>query len=159
MSMTRRPAVSVTPEISDGLWTLFAHWHGREVGYLYAVYIDRRLCLQDFKIEERLRLSWPPCLAFLALLGVQRRTRSFRGQGVGSLLMETLIALAGPRGVREVWGSVTQHDIDETPFLLSWYERLGFAVRAPDGECIGNAVKKITMVLVPQLQDSGAAGS
>lgn len=124
-----------------------AMWQGHRVGHAWCtVGDDGRMALADLKLET-VHLRRPVAHSPLILLGVTCRTRDFRGQGVGRMLMQRVLSEARAMGIREVWGSVTQEDIDGTPYLLEWYRRLGFTVMAPDGECIGSAVKRIMVRL------------
>lgn len=45
--------------------------------------------------------------------------------------------------ISEVFGSVTQSDLEVSSWLLEWYRRKGFEVCLPDDRCIGNAVHMV----------------
>ena len=79
---------------------------GRRVGYLWCLRDGDRLKLADLRIDED----------------------KFRHQGYGSGLLRFVLDRANALGIQEVWGVVTADDVRNTPYLLTWYERLGFAV-------------------------------
>ncbi len=55
---------------------------------------------------------------------------NYRGLGLGSGLLRELISLAGDYRAGTIRGIVRQADLEERPFLLSWYRRHGFTVEA-----------------------------
>lgn len=59
-------------------------------------------------------------------------TPAYRGRGLGSLPLGQIVTWGETAGVSEVWGGIVQKGTDETPFLLEWYDRHGFA----GGECL-----------------------
>jgi len=119
-------------------------WRGRCVGHATCTCAGPRWKLCDLKVEEGIQLSWPLPFRVLAWLGLSRRQRKLRGQGIGTRLLERVLAEADAAGVDELWGAVVPVDLERWPGLLAWYERHGFTVSEPDGECLEHAVKKIT---------------
>lgn len=58
--------------------------------------------------------------------------KKYRGSGLGTMLLDRIMSWAGTSGVTKIWGGIVQKDIDESPFLLEWYQRHGFTVEAPE---------------------------
>lgn len=102
------------------------------IGYARGEREGDRLRLLDFKVEK----SAPPGTDF-------PQGTPLRGRGIGTALLTRLLQEADAAGLREIWGNVTQNDIDETPHLLAIYEKHSFSVQEPDGECESNPAKKI----------------
>lgn len=121
-----------------------ALWCRRCVGYARCSISQNRLEIADMKVDNNHPIPWPIFHVFLIRMGFKVRRRSFRNKGIGSLLLRRVLAEADAMGIEEVWGSVTEDDIAQSPFLLAWYERRGFTVIEPDVECIKTAFRKIT---------------
>ena len=55
--------------------------------------------------------------------------------GIGTALVRAGIALAQRRGgAQKLYGFVTKDDAEDSPFLPSWYAKLGFTVREGQGD-------------------------
>ncbi len=52
---------------------------------------------------------------------------AYRNRGLGTLLLQALIALARNRGVATIHGLVRRQDLAAQPHLLRWYRENGFA--------------------------------
>lgn len=61
-------------------------------------------------------------------LGTKRRRHSYRGRGLGKVLAREVLAHAQKKGVKRISGWVPKNDLDATPWLLTWYENLGFTI-------------------------------
>jgi len=107
------------------LWTLELLEHGKRLGRIIAVRDGARLLLSDIRLENP----------------------KHKHQGIGSRLLNEFLTKAQKSGINEVWGSVTQDDIQKTSYLLDWYQRRGFSVLEPDDKCVKPAVRKIMMKL------------
>ena len=57
-----------------------------------------------------------------------QRVPEFRGDKLGSNLVERMLADLRARGCRLVIGRLRQDDLETNPRLLSWYQKLGFEV-------------------------------
>ena len=145
--MAKRISEGVHIEFStDGdLWDVDAQWHDRQVGYARCTRTAGRLMLGELRVKDNLPVPWPFLDCLRLLLGIPCRRLDFRKQGIGSRLLERILAEAARAGVTEILGSVTQEDIDKTPALLDWYARHGFTVEEPVAACITTAVRKITL--------------
>lgn len=139
----------VTVEVLRDEWSLIinAEYRHATVGHAWCGIKENRLCIGDLKVEDQAQIPWSVGNNVLVFFGVMPKKWNFRNCGIGKLLMERLFLEAHAAGIREIWGSVTQKDIDRTPHLLEWYQRLGFTVGDADAECIHNAVRKIVMQL------------
>ncbi len=56
----------------------------------------------------------------------------FRRRGLGDILLSRIVSWAQIAGIEEVWGGIVLEDINESPFLLDWYQRRGFKVEFPE---------------------------
>ncbi|HRZ13565.1 MAG TPA: GNAT family N-acetyltransferase [Kiritimatiellia bacterium] len=111
---------------TDGdVWRFDLIRRGKRLGWLFAVRKDERLLLSDIVLENS----------------------KYKGRGIGRRLLDAFLKTAQESGITEIWGSVTQDDIEQTPYLLDWYARLGFTISDPDEECVHTAAKKIVMKL------------
>ena len=130
--------IKVWPE--EDVLDLEAMLGGRRVGHAWCSLQDRRLRIGDIGVDDG--LGHTECCPGDAVVPPGP---SFRGKGIGNLILERLLTEAAALGVVEVWGVVVQDDLDRAPFLLRWYERHGFTISEPDEECRDlEATKKIS---------------
>lgn len=106
-----------------------------------------RLEIDDFKIDDDAFVSYPFANNFLVGLFGSYKKLNFRGLGIGSRLLAAFISEARKLGIREIWGSVQDGDVMQTPHLLDFYQKHGFSITEPDAECKGHAKWKIVMRL------------
>lgn len=99
---------------------LTATCNGRQIGYLRTSRNRDRLRIDDFHVNE-----------------------DHRRHGIGHELLVRLLSEAKHGGIQEVWGSIVDRDLSESPFLLDFYQRHNFELREPDAECLPHATKKI----------------
>uniref|UniRef100_UPI0040572A67 hypothetical protein n=1 Tax=Candidatus Electronema sp. TaxID=2698783 RepID=UPI0040572A67 len=99
--------------------------------------------IKDLLVEEEIRIPTPISWFFFLPSKMRYKSISFRGQRWGAVLLDRLLHEADAADIHTVWGSVTQDDVQRTPYLLEWYSRRGFSVEKPDDECVGTAVAKI----------------
>lgn len=121
---------------------LTAWAHERKVGYLRTLRDGDRLQIADLQVCAAVPLPWPFFHTLLCHVLAPRR-RSYRGRGIGSQLLATLVRIADESQVREVWGFITRADLHVSPFLPDWYGRYGFRILEPDRECLDDAAHKI----------------
>ena len=112
-------------ETGDHLWTINVLINGRQYTTLTAVRNGLRLLISDLVLESE----------------------HLKHRGIGSQILDMLIAKARSEGIADIYGSVTQDDIENTPYLIDWYQRHGFVLTEPDQECIPGAKKKIVLTL------------
>lgn len=136
--------IKITFGIDDIFWNVRALWRGTEIGKIDCDREGNRLKISDIQLEEKHYPHLSPLRKFLCNIGVCSRTINFRGNCIGSHMLDCLFAEARKAGIEEIWGFLIQGDIDKTPRLLAWYTRHGFTVSEPDSECEKRAVKKIT---------------
>lgn len=127
----------------DGDFDVEARLDGIRIGYARCNTDGDCLLLTDIRVDEEVPRKWPVLPGLLGLLAGTRRPWRPRGLGIGRQLLTRLLQEADARGMREIWGSVMQADIDAWPDLLAWYQRHGFLVMAPDADCLPGAAKKI----------------
>jgi GNAT superfamily N-acetyltransferase len=78
------------------------------------------------------------CAAFVTESAAQRflrrllrrsaPTADYRHRGIGSVLLDLVIATARRHGVSRIDGMVVEKDVAANPALLDWYRRHGFSV-------------------------------
>lgn len=89
----------------------------------------------------------PHLLAVLWRLLVQPKPIDYRQRGLGTHLLQFAIARARQRGIKRIYGSLTQEDINNNPNLVKWYQKHGFQILPPSAENIETAVYGISMDL------------
>ena len=134
----------------DCPWIFDAKWRGLRVGYARCILENDRLLIGDFLVKDSQCVPWRFLDKLRCLLHIRCPQRNFRGHGIGSKLIDTVISQAQRSSVSEIWGSLTADDIKNTEHLLSFYRRRGFTIRDPDGECLEIATKKIALALSPK---------
>jgi len=72
---------------------------------------------------------------------------NYRGRGLGTALLGLAVTSAKGKGVKHIYGSIVQKDINKTPNIVEFYERRGFKKVAHYPGCLANAVAYICMVL------------
>jgi len=84
------------------------------------------MTLADLIIFDRSsqRPLWARLLPFL-----KWNPPNFRQRGLGSAMLQYIIAKAEKLKVDAISGFVTSDDLQETPYLLKFYEKHGFTVR------------------------------
>jgi GNAT superfamily N-acetyltransferase len=111
------------------------------VGKLTAVIQENnQVLLSDVEVEAAVMTRWFPFRRLIAKWYPSIGTTNYRRRGIGTLLLKSLLTWCSENGVSEVFGTVVQKDLVNTPVLLGWYTRHGFEIRPPDGRCFGNAV-------------------
>jgi GNAT superfamily N-acetyltransferase len=111
------------------------------VGKITAVIQENnQVLLSDVEVEAAVMTRWFPFRRLIAKWYPSIGTTNYRRRGIGTLLLKSLLTWCSENGVSEVFGTVVQKDLVNTPVLLDWYARHGFEIRPPDGRCIGNAI-------------------
>lgn len=111
------------------------------VGKLTAVIQENnQVLLSDVEVEAAVMARWFPLRRLFAKWYPSIGTTNYRQRGIGTLLLESLLTWCSENGVSEVFGTVVQEDLVNTPVLLGWYARHEFEILPPDDRCIGNAV-------------------
>lgn len=139
--------VVITLHGDPDMWSLVAEWHGSRVGYACCLADARQLQLRDIRVENRCMRAWPYLNGLLHAIGLSRKPVDFRGEGLGSRLLERVVVEARARGMHEVCGYVTTSDLEVTPGLLDWYRRHGFEILEPAGGERVPVAKRIRRVL------------
>jgi hypothetical protein len=97
--------------------------YGKLNGVLFE---DRTLLLGNILITER-----PPRPIGLSWLERWWPRPGGQGVGLGSQLLDTLIAVVRERQVRWIDAGVIDDDLERSPFLLDWYRNRGFLLLPP----------------------------
>ena len=130
-------------------WVVEAMWQEYRIGQAYCRFLEKsEIQLYDLAVESNVPVPNTFGKKLLNALGAAFTGEDFRGNGVGSLILDRLISESKRRGIAIIWGSVLKDDVERTPFLLEWFKRRGFSISAPDKRCLPNAVKKIQLDLV-----------
>jgi|GEM_PF-5770315 len=69
--------------------------------------------------------------------------KDWRSRGVGRLLLGKALAYAKFQGAKRVVGSVVPNDFRQAPWIMGWYERLGFSICPPTPADLPHAVARI----------------
>ena len=85
--------------------------------------------------------------AALWKLAVKPKAIDCRRMGWELTSVQFAIKKARQRGIKRIYGSLTQEDINNNPNLVKWYEKHGFAILPPSQENIENAVCGISLDL------------
>lgn len=129
---------------SYGYYHLRAIIDGITPGYLTAeIQNGNTIHLIDVVVRKEVMTRKIPFRSWLCLLWPRIGMKSFRGRGIGTRLLVRFLDYCQSNGVVEVYGSIVQDGLDETPGLLNWYRRHGFEVHPPDSRCLGNAVSMV----------------
>ena len=59
-------------------------------------------------------------------LHLKHETRSYRSRGLGTILLQSVIAEARKYHIRQIHGPTTAADRRQTPYLMEWYVKNGF---------------------------------
>jgi GNAT superfamily N-acetyltransferase len=136
--------VSLICDWGSSQYNLKAIAGSRTVGRLVASEMaEGQMRLSDMEVKTEIATSDSLTNGLTRWLRGKPVVESFRGRGIGNLMLEHFLAWCWEMNVSEVYGSVVQMDMDETPWLLDWYVRHGFEVRAPGDRCLGNAVHMV----------------
>ena len=119
-----------------------------EVGRLHCVlYPPDNLMIGDIIIHSDVIHAPEHLGAALLRWVVEPKPIDYRRRGLGTHLLEFAIKKARQRGIKRIYGSLTQEDINNTPNLVKWYKKHGFEILPPSQEKIENAVFGISLDL------------
>jgi GNAT superfamily N-acetyltransferase len=118
------PDLELEFEQVENLVVIDVMLQGRHIGSLRATESEQDILVGDIHVKEEIE---HPRTWFLPSWWPKRTPMRPRGQGAGRMMMSALIDFADDKGLPLV-GGVTVDDLTRTPFLLKWYERLGFQV-------------------------------
>ncbi len=143
LHLNSQPVEYVLVANDDAFIILEARIDGIRVGRAVCSRDGGRLQLGDIEVE----LEMPRSHRSLASRLTRRLTgctpMQLRGRGIGRELLKRVLQAADSAGVSEVWGNVTQADLERSPFLLTWYQRYGFELEATDDESVQGSVCKV----------------
>lgn len=88
-----------------------------------------------------------PCRFSLSQSAQKQKGIDYRHHGLGSELLKFVIEQARNLGIRHIYGSIVQRDIDQTPNLLEWYQRHGFVLCQDSPRGLANAVAHVHLDL------------
>ncbi len=125
---------------SDGYIEALVIWKRTIVGRIQCIVEpSKTLFIGNIEIFENPIL---PRNGLFSLRPFQRPKRNFRQLGLGSAMLEYIIALATRQGMVGIRGEVTTDDALKTPYLIEWYRQHGFSIDESDKTAQG---KKATI--------------
>jgi GNAT superfamily N-acetyltransferase len=123
-------------------------YRNSEVGRLEGVlYPPDKLVIGDILIRDDVIHTPEHLGAALLRLLVEPKSIDYRRRGLGTHLLQFAIKKARQRGIKRIYGSLTQKDINNNPSLVKWYKKYGFEILPPSQENIENAVFGISLDL------------
>ncbi|MFZ4775607.1 MAG: GNAT family N-acetyltransferase [Terrimicrobiaceae bacterium] len=96
----------------------------RNAGHLFGYISENEMQLNDLFLPECVAYPLLPCLGALS----PKIRLIIRNRGIGTAMLKTAVKRARFLGANRVVGWITENDLQASPFLLSWYRRLGFRV-------------------------------
>jgi hypothetical protein len=82
--------------------------------------------LADLVIFEQAIVFRRGCLRYIPFL--RQPQQNFRQLGLGTAMLEYVIAQAKDLGMKGIYGEVTHDDATNIPYLIEWYQRHGFII-------------------------------
>src|SRR4028119_1779002 len=123
-------------------------YRNSEVGRLECVlYPPDKLVIGDILIRDDVIHAPEHLGAALLRLLVEPKPIDYHRRGLGTYLLQFAIKKARQRGIKRIYGSLTQEDINNNPNLVKWYKKHGFEILSPSQENIENTVFGISMNL------------
>jgi GNAT superfamily N-acetyltransferase len=123
-------------------------YRNSEVGRLHCVlYPPDKLMIGDLIIHSDVIHAPEHLGAALLRLLVEPKPIDYRRMGLGTHLLQFVIKKARQRGIKRIYGSLAQEDINNNPNLVRWYKKHGFEILPPSQENIENAVFGISLDL------------
>ena len=97
------------------------------IGYANIIVEGRsRWQLKDIQIHNDAPPRLNPLIKMIrAWLHLKPITQSYRSRGLGSVLLQSVIAEARKHRSRQIYGSTTADDRRQTPYLMEWYAKNG----------------------------------
>ena len=134
-------ALCLNQNVGDLIFSIQSTVGGIAVGSLTAVIRSEiTVQLSDVEVSNAVDTSCVPFLRYVRKWKPRFGMTSFRGRNIGTKMLVCFLDWCRANGKIEVFGTVVQEDLNETPDLLGWYQRHGFEVRPPDDRCLRNAV-------------------
>lgn len=137
---------SLTYDVHDDpdFFNVFVMAEGIRVGQLLVERVGaNRARLSDVKVMAKYKRRWTLTGMLTNAWRHGFSPIELRNRGMGADLLNRLAEWCENRQIDEVYGSVVQSDLQETPSLPGWYEKRGFNVGPPSGECLPHAVKMV----------------
>ncbi|MEG4490266.1 GNAT family N-acetyltransferase [Microcoleus sp. D3_18_C4] len=123
-------------------------YRNSEVGRLHCVLSPPdKLMIGDILIRDDVIHAPEHLGAALLRWLVEPKPIDYRRRGLGTHLLKFAIKKARQRGIKRIYGSLTQKDINNNPNLVKWYKKHGFEILPPSQENIENAVCGISLDL------------
>lgn len=132
-----RNQYAVSIDKSDSSFDALIIWKRTVIGRIQSVFIPSRvLVLGNIEIFDDPIM---PRNGLFSRHPFRRPHMNFRQRGLGSAMLEFLIAEAEELGAVGISGFITPDDARKTPYLFDFYRHHGFTVtmvpgRSPDGE-------------------------
>ena len=97
------------------------------IGYANIIAAGRsRWQLKDIQVQDAIPTRLNPLLKTIRnWLHLKPETRSYRSRGLGTILLQSVIGEARKYHIRQIHGSTTAEDRQQTPYLMAWYAKNG----------------------------------
>jgi predicted N-acetyltransferase YhbS len=146
-SQDRKYRLQVDPE-EDSYFIAKLLYRNNEVGKLHCVLSPPdNLMIGDIIIHSDVIHAPEHLGAALLRRLVEPKPIDYRRRGLGTHLLQFAIKKARQRGIKRIYGSLTQEDINNNPNLVKWYKKHGFEILPPSQENIKEAVLGISLDL------------
>lgn len=116
---------------------------GVEVGTAKCIIDSSDMLLADLVICDGSDLSFGERL----MRRLNGEPVTYQGIGLGTALLKAIIQFARDSKIRTIHGSVTPSDLNQTPYLLAWYQQHGFKVEKPTEQEVKSAAARIFLSL------------
>ena len=127
-------------------------YRNSEVGRLHCVLSPPdKLMIGDIIIHSDVIHAPEHLGAALLRLLVEPDPIDYRRRGLGTHLLKFAIKKARQRGIKRIYGSLTQKDINNNPNLVKWYKKHGFEIVPASQENLENAAFGISLDLGEKL--------
>lgn len=118
-----------------------------EVGKIQCVYHLPEMLLGDLIVDDAVVHLSDKGYLKLWQTAFKPKPVNYRQRGLGTHLLKFAIERAREKGVKLIYGSLTEEDVAATLNLANWYRLQGFELSAPTAEDVSSAVARISMKL------------
>ena len=133
-SKTIRSKLELTEHRHDDVYLVHLTYNGWKVGDANCVIYQNVMTLGDIHIRDDFVPPAGSVVEVLRRLVAKPKALQLRKQGLGTRMLQMVIAEAKRRGLHEITGSVTLEDRESNPKLLDWYCKHGFQVEGKDNK-------------------------
>lgn len=141
MSVNDQGSVRLEVTCDPPIFSMRAYAQNQFVGKLLAVLQSEGVVLlSEIWVENQVPTTSTSKSRILRMFQPKPQFESFRGRGIGALMLTRFFDWCREQKFSDVYGSIVKADLDQRPWLIEWYERRGFEIHPPDDRCLKNAV-------------------